>query len=80
MSSLKDVDQEDVEETMCGQSWMLATLSCLVLGLSWGCDNCAASRHMYLSKKYMFLQTFSNLENMLAYKEQLFSCLDTREQ
>ena len=25
VSSLKDVDQEDVEETMCGQSWMLAT-------------------------------------------------------
>ena len=30
-------------------------------------------------KKYMFLQTFSNPENMLAYKEQLFSCLDMRE-
>ena len=23
--SLKDVDQEDVEETMCDQSWTLAT-------------------------------------------------------
>ena len=25
VSSLKDVDQENVEETMCGQSWMFAT-------------------------------------------------------
>ena len=25
VSSEKDIDQEDVEETMCGQSWMLET-------------------------------------------------------
>ena len=36
VSSLKDVDQEDVEETMCGQSWMLATFFMSGVGLELG--------------------------------------------
>ena len=34
--SLKDVDQEDVEETMCGQSWMLATFFMSGVGVEVG--------------------------------------------
>ena len=51
----------------------------VVLRLSLGCDNCATSRHIYLSNKYMFLRTFSNPENMLADKKKTFLCLDVRE-
>ena len=54
------------------RTWMVATFSCLVLRLSWGCDNCATSRHFYLSTKYMFLWTFSKPENMLADKKKTF--------
>ena len=34
--SLKDVDQEDVEETMCGQSWMPATFFMSGVGVELG--------------------------------------------